>query len=180
MKLVIGLFVAFVCAGRLWAADQPVPIDASPQAVEAAYQAVRAGDAVPVTTLKQTAEVLLVKLINGAVATGEFLADQIPIVVKELLVWKTTYYAARVVFGIGLLVSAWTLLQYTIKKHRLWQDKSTRPANRYYDGEWWFLLFAIVPLTGLGIWHLSYFWWLLQITLAPRVWLIEYAASLVK
>jgi hypothetical protein len=176
--ILVGLLmiVTFNCL----AADQSVPIDSSPAAVEEAYQAVRAGDAVSVATLKQTAEGLLVKLINSATTAADFLADEIPKVIKELLLWKSIYYAAKVLFGIGLGLAAWYLLQYIIHQHKKWKNKSTRPSDQYYDGEWWFLLFGVVPLAGASFWNLSYFWNFLQIMLAPRVWLIEYAASLVK
>jgi hypothetical protein len=163
MKLLVVLFLGFLCAGKLLAADESVPIDTSQQAVEAAYQAVRAGDAVPVATLKQTAEGLLVKLINGAVATGEFLADQVPIVIKELIAWKTASYAATIVISIlAAGICGWLM----------YKDLTD------WDSVGIFLFSGMAGLISVIIMVVNVFN-LLQITLAPRVWLIEYAASLV-
>jgi hypothetical protein len=173
----IGCLVGAVMAfsdGAL-AAEESVPIDASPQAVEAAYEAVRNGDATPVISLKETAEAMLVKLINAATQTGEFIADQIPIVIKELLTYYTALYVVCMLAGALLLLTAWKLLLYTIKR-----DRELAEAAGYYDGYWWFMLFAIIPLTVVAGFLLVEIVNLLKITLAPRVWLIEYAASLVK
>lgn len=179
MKLVIGLFISFLFAGRLFAADQSVPIDTSPQAVEAAYQAVRAGDAVPVATLKQTAEGLLVKLINAATVAGDFLADQIPQVVRELLLYNTAYYTFLCLLGIAMAL----LGLYGSNKY--WKFYISLPVK--YSASCTTRQ-DVIPLPHLAwgafvpgfVMFLGNIDDLLKITLAPRVWLIEYAASLVK
>ncbi len=165
--VVFGLF--YVAASF---ADD-IKVDTSPQAVEAAYQQVRQGDALHVADLKETAEGLLVKLINAAVATGDFIADQIPIVIKELLTYYTALYAFRVALCLPFIYLGWWMFTRITKRF----SKDGKYAPEKCEGLRWFCLLPFGVALVICIAMIPN---LLMITLAPRVWLIEYAASLVK
>jgi hypothetical protein len=181
MRTILLFIIAIACivmCSHSRAAEESIQVDTSPQAIEAAYQAVRAGDAVPQVSLKETADALLIKLINVATATGEFIADQVPIVIKELL----RYYIALHLFKALLCIpffyfGYWIFTRIT----QFCSDKNGKydPYHRGsdYAGIRWL---ALIPHTiGIAI-LVTHIPPLLKITLAPRVWLIEYAASLVK
>jgi hypothetical protein len=133
-----------------------------------------------VASLKQTAEQLLIKLINAATAAGEFIVEEIPLVIKELLRFHTMYYTWLCALGFLFILTA-----YFITKTMLaWQ---ARLPSRDYDNvdkrDWprplVFTAGLILYIPGICIFT-AWFPSLLKITLAPRVWLIEYAANLVR
>lgn len=171
---VLAFCIGFFGWGLVRADDTSIKVDSSPQAVEAAYKAVREGTAEKVVTLKDTAETMLVKLINAATATGEFIADQLPIVIRELI----TYYTAVQVLlvAVTVLVIGLGCLFFHVITNNYTKDGEYKPG---YDGtglRWW----ALVPWALGSVGLVASVVGLLKITLAPRVWLIEYAASLVK
>jgi hypothetical protein len=170
LLLIIAIAVIATCSKIAHSAEAntSITVDTSPAAVEAAYAAVRAGDATPVASLKETAETMLVKLINAATTTGDFIVDQIPIVIKELLAFNTAKYVVFIVFGVALLV-LWGLVLRTIW---LLRDEIDRVMCSLLSC--FFLGVPALAIFGCNLLNL------LKITFAPRVWLIEYAASLVK
>jgi hypothetical protein len=186
LLLIIAIAVVATCSHTAHAADTTpthesvtsIAVDTSPAAVEAAYQAVRQGDATPVASLKDTAESLLVRLINAAVSTGEFIADQIPIVIKELMSYYTALYVFKALlclpfFYLGYWMFSRITRQFTNKEGVYDPDTS---RGDFVGVRW----FALVPyVVGMAVFVCA-IPPLLKITLAPRVWLIEYAASLVK
>lgn len=112
--------------------------------------------------------------LTGLQKTGEFVVEQAPDLVRQLILWNTAKYAALLVLGLLLLIVLGTI-SYKIAK-------AGTKSNAYDKDGYWIAssltglagLMSGVPLTitnGLG---------LLKITLAPKVWLLEYAASLVR
>ena len=131
--------------------------------------------------LKNVAEQALISLIQTATETMAFLKGEIPLAVKELLAYYTAVYVAYIL--IGFLFSAIGLFGFY--KIRSTKTLSRFPEKSSYAGDQgdvksfsWFLL-IISNLVGF----LVFIHWidnLLKITIAPRIWLIEYAAGLVK
>lgn len=117
-------------------------------------------------TLKEQATSMLQSLINAATQAGDFIKDQIPLVIQELLAYNTAYYAAWVVICL-----AWCIF-VTIKVWP-WAVKEADASDGFSFGCY---ALTMVPIIPAVICAFS----LLKITLAPRVWLIEYAAGLVK
>jgi hypothetical protein len=130
-----------------------------------------------VQDLKTQATAMLQQLITAATQTGEFIKEQVPLVIRELLAFNIALRIAQIVAGLFLVVVAALWLRYGLKLH-----KAAREAPGYYDGAWGFG--ALVPwgiATGVaGMMLVQGTIDLLKLTLAPRVWLIEYAAALVK
>ncbi|QCQ61877.1 hypothetical protein Barba19A_gp037 [Rheinheimera phage vB_RspM_Barba19A] len=116
--------------------------------------------------LQQRAEDVLLNLVNKAAEIGSAAFDEIPLVVQELLTWKFTESLLSFFSSCLLLFVSYKFTRW------LWKEIDTLEA-------------LLVPLGGLNI--VMYVvacpmftidW--LQIWLAPRVYLLEYAASLVK
>lgn len=116
---------------------------------------------------------LLQKASNGIDSAVSFSQAQIPDVVHQLLVWNFTTSLIFSVLGIGILLLSQYIAWRAIKYFRtVWEgdDLIDHPEVAFYITayllSWAFA--AWINLTWLKIW------------LAPKLYLIEYAASLVK
>lgn len=116
---------------------------------------------------------LLQKASNGIDAAVSFSQAQIPDVVHQLLVWN---FAASIIFsllGIALFVAAqyavWRIVKYLRKQ---WERDGLIDHPEVIPMVLaWFLTLAPLAWVDL-VW--------LKIWLAPKLYLIEYAASLMK
>jgi hypothetical protein len=118
--------------------------------------------------LKDAAEQALVSLIQSVADAASFLKGEIPIAVRELLTYYTALYVLYVVCAVVLA----TGIGLAIRKISRLEDWDT-DDKVFACG-----ITCIVPAIGV-VWLSSHVIDLLKITLAPRIWLIEYAASLV-
>lgn len=133
-----------------------------------------------VSTLDET----LVNILQKAVATGEkateFLVEQTPLVVIEMLNWYFAYYLLSFLLVIvGIFIVTPIVFKYTI-------HKSSKPNMLYdKDGDFYDDPRVLIPLT---IWsaiiipltvELGNLQWL-KIWIAPKLFLIEKLAELTK
>jgi len=109
------------------------------------------------------------------------LKGEIPIAVKELLTYYTVINAVYAVIGLILIVMGFRALKH-IQALCSYDNSRTSVAqdDAFHAGHvpW---LFCQIPAFIAGV--LMFFGHiepLLKVTLAPRIWLMEYAASLVK
>jgi len=146
-------------------------------------------------TASQTLTASLVDIIqqvSGGVKQGvSFLQQEIPDVIKQLLMWKMVSALAYAVFGVGIVVGSIVLIFKVLKK-----PKPIDPDKEYSRGNYQLsfcydedgdthpgIVFTPIVLVGLAVFGAgmaSNVMTALQIYIAPKVWLIEYAASLVK
>lgn len=111
----------------------------------------------------------LAELISLSVSGVEFLVSEIPDVLHQLLIWKATISA------ISML--CWVFLCIAIYKFNRWQIKfliKNKQLGEPYLAVNMFQGFLIIPL--IGLFDLNF----LKIWIAPKVFLIEYAAQMVK
>lgn len=108
---------------------------------------------------------LLQKASNGIDAAVSFSQAQIPDVIHQLLVWKMVLYGSRIgSFTILLAVTLWLIKKY------LKEESKYAPAIVLTSVI--FAVFSVVVVTSnIGN--------ALQLWIAPKIWMIEYAASLV-
>lgn len=117
----------------------------------------------------------LVEVINMAVSAKDFVVSETPDVLKQLLAWKFwenfAYFWAAVLL---IIFTAWAVPK-TIKICIEDEDKKDF-IDRYSPivGVNMFWVLMIIPIGCL----MNITW--LQIWIAPKIFLIEYAASLVK
>lgn len=149
------------------------------------------------TTLND-ALVTIIQKTQGAVESGvSFLSEQIPDVIQQLLMWK--FYEAVVwsIFGLLLFVVGTALvskglyhnLQYN-KWYEVWRNNSgdleKEAKLKYLEQEPKAVVYGIAGgfMGAVGIFGFCRFMIngmeAVQIYIAPKVWLIEYAASLAK
>jgi hypothetical protein len=134
------------------------------------------------STVNKTDEVLaqvLTKALEVAEKTGQFVVEQAPDVVQQLILYYTVLYWTFSLLGLFVLAVG---IPYSIK---LFKKAASRAAEYEYRSapdfaQFWggFATAAGSLLLGvpLALTHISD---ALKITLAPKVWLIEYAANLI-
>lgn len=115
---------------------------------------------------------MLVDVLSDAVRVKELIISELPEVIQQLLFWKSIESAAYCLISIVLSVVTYYGARFTIAS-----CKSTRYGKESYDeivglnAFWAFMLIPIIAFMSLD--------WL-QILVAPKVYLIEYAALLAK
>ena len=127
-------------------------------------------------TDKQLAEILK-KGLETAEKTGNFIVEQAPDLIRQLLIWKTVEYSVCVILGISLIIYFYR-----------WTKKvSKEMKENEYDFEDYFMdsfannLIAIGQLSLLIIGMIliaENLQDLIQIVFAPKIYLIEYSAKL--
>ncbi|HCK1581719.1 TPA: hypothetical protein NY337_003853 [Escherichia coli] len=129
---------------------------------------------------------LLQKASNGIDAAVSFSQAQIPDVVHQLLIWSFVHSALFQVAGLLLLIAAIKIPSFarTARNNgERWTSFDGRPndghfiSSAYYD-----ICTVFVPIFGsiMGVLIIAFNFEWLKILLAPKLFLIEYAASLVK
>jgi hypothetical protein len=121
------------------------------------------------------AESLLLRAIEGIETSGEFVIDQAPEVINELLRWHTI--ESLIYFSSGILL----ILLFPIAFYLLHKEVQRRKARAPYgEPEVMYAIFS--PILGFAeimaiIVILENLEWL-QILIAPKLYLLEYAAKL--
>ena len=111
----------------------------------------------------------------------DLLTTELPVFVEQLLLWKTASYTVAVFVCLTLCIYARKL--YKKGMTRAFEVTKENPNTFGYGlGEDYILLtnFWGAGLAGAFGWIglIKYVKELIQITLAPRIWLLEYAADL--
>lgn len=117
---------------------------------------------------------LIGKASNGIDASVSFLSAEIPDVIHQLLVWYAAKSAILTVLGLVLCV-AWFFTEKLILK-RLNENRVEFFEIAMFYG----LLGSFVRLIPMGAVCLMVSLDWLQIWIAPKIWLIEYASQLAK
>lgn len=122
--------------------------------------------------LQQAVAVLIEKSIRAFESGADFMADQLPEVVQQLLMWHTVLSAMKAVGAVLIVI---LLIVATFKA---W--KWAKSYKGHTDAWFVFAMFSVIGwgvfLPGAGfLWNLTW----LQIWVAPKIFLIEYAARMV-
>ena len=124
-------------------------------------------------TDQQLAEILK-KGLEAAEKTGNFVVEQAPDLIQQLIVWKTCEYIFLIIISIAFMFSLY-------KWHKSAMKRYDDFDGFYIKTEFFiYCIYAIVVILIFGIGLFQSFFNLLQILLAPKIWLIEYAANLIK
>ena len=128
--------------------------------------------------LQNATIVLINKAITATEKGAEFFSEQIPEVVNQLLIWNATRSFLATLFGIVIL---YFLFIFNIKQYKWWIE--TPNGERYRKIDENFALLALLNIIQLilipiTITFINLTW--LQILISPKIFLIEYAAKLIK
>jgi hypothetical protein len=118
----------------------------------------------------------LVQVINSAVNAKEFIVQQTPEVIQQLLLWHGVGGFLLFIAGVFWCVATVIVAKFSIKTLT-----SKLPDSAEYF-EYVFVYFLVcaggVAIALPGLCLLNFEW--LKVWLAPKVWLIEYASNLIK
>lgn len=139
--------------------------------------------------LQQALASILNVATDGIKAGTTFLEAQLPDVIQQLLMWKAVESLVYVGIGLCMVVSGCILLKYCIKKingvatatcDSFWCDYYSTSGNGVGFGGV-LLTLSTAPITISGL--CAFFGNLmtpLQIWIAPKIYLLEYATHLAK
>ena len=125
-----------------------------------------------------TYEQALTRFINttldAAEKVGDFAAAELPLLVQEALNWYFAYYLITFVCGIVLAIVL-LIADYKVFKAAREMDKENNDPGATILG--WGLIGSFIrfPIWGIGVGSLVNLQWL-KIWIAPKLWLIEFAA----
>ena len=120
--------------------------------------------------LQNTINDALLGLISSATSAQDFLLAEIPEVIRQLLMWKFAESFLYFSFSLAALgISVWAYRKLWIATKDMYEKEVARFAAGGIGG----LSVLIVVVEAFSL------TWL-QIWIAPKVYLIEYAATLVK
>jgi len=124
---------------------------------------------------------IIEKATTGIDAGVSFLSSEMPDVISQLIMWKMSYYSFYFVLGVILIITS-ILISKSMIKGRKNKDESIWWDGRYgmsEGGIFAAIVCAVAFSLGLimAILNLTR---IMQISIAPKIWLLEYAASLVK
>jgi len=122
--------------------------------------------------MNEQLQLALTEILNSAIAAKDFLVSEAPLVIQELLTWKLTWSLSMGLVSFAFMVTAMIV---AIKTWRL------AAADDYENIEWFFAT-AVSSFVGTIAFFamIDYLKWAVMITIAPKIYLIEYAAWLIK
>ena len=136
------------------------------------------------TTLDQALVAIINKTSNGIDSATTFLSQQLPDVVQQLLLWYFTYSLILTIIGIIIAsVTTYVLIKYSGKGEIIpgsydYLETLTHDDDGYLSPRTIFTGLVALVLYIISMSLISLTW--LKIWIAPKIFLIEYAASLVK
>ena len=124
-------------------------------------------------TDQQLAEILK-KGLEAAEKTGNFVVEQAPDLIQQLIVWKTCEYIFSILISIAFLFSVYKWYKSARKRYGVLDNFIDKTEFELFS------IYSIVVILIFGIALFNSFFNLLQVLLAPKIWLIEYATNLIK
>ena len=124
--------------------------------------------------LQEKANEVLLKLLEGIEQSGEFIVDQAPDVVQQLLRWHMVEALGMASLAVLCAVGVLWLSRVT------WKFFGSDVSAQLADGSamlYVILFMLLIPCCGIALSRLST---AAQIYVAPKLYLIEYAADLAR
>lgn len=124
--------------------------------------------------LQQALTAILNKTMTGVDAGVSFLSAEIPDVIHQLLLWKASMSALSMIACLVVCFVIYKINSFQWKVLKKWKEEREdfidhpELAINLFQIMWLFPVLALFSLDWLQIW------------LAPKIYLIEYAASLAK
>lgn len=130
---------------------------------------------------------LINKAVSTAEAASEFVLAELPDVVQQLLIWKAVESGLSMllfVFINAVLVYVWAKYSGVGEKYETAQGRTLHEPTLTHDeyGDWspHVIITGVCTLATHAVSWVAFDLDWLQILVAPKIYLIEYAAQLVK
>lgn len=117
---------------------------------------------------------ILTTALEAAKKTGEFVIEQAPDLIQQLLLFN---FVKSTVMAVICFVTTYLFFWSVKNRHWLTHEEFTY-GPKYQIGPQIVVWIFVLPLSiGFGIWN---FMNALKIAIAPKIWLIEYTVGLVQ
>lgn len=126
--------------------------------------------------LQKATATLIEKSISAFDSGATFMSEQIPEVIHQLLLWQMVYSGGKAICAV-LLMIIFVVVDYKTFKH-LWSTEHDAFWNDKFIGGYLLCGTGIRFLWAIPLSMINFTW--LQIWIAPKIFLLEYAAKLVK
>lgn len=130
------------------------------------------------TVLDDALADILLKASESVGNAKEFVLAEVPDVVQQALLWYGVYNLVMLFVGILTLIACYKV---TKKAFTDFTDKDTVFGKLHYESQgiiWAPVILANIFLPVSAIVNINLVW--LKIWIAPKIWMLEYAASIVK
>jgi hypothetical protein len=130
---------------------------------------------IAINPLEQALSEILNKGVAGIEKGVDFLNAELPDVIEQLLLWKGVYSVIELIVGCLIIFGCWKIPYILYKKHKKTigeLDEIILPLCGTFG------VIIILVLVIMGLCLINFKW--LQILIAPKIYLIEYAAELIK
>lgn len=118
------------------------------------------------------------KAVDAVVDAGNkavgFVADQLPDVIQQLILYNTVKYSMTIVLSLATIVAYVWMVRYFCKRADDMED-----AFKFDEGVFMVSFICGIISAAMTIVGIINIYKLLLITTAPKVWLLEYAAKLI-
>ena len=122
-------------------------------------------------TDKQIANILS-KALEMAERTGTFIIDQTVDVLQQLVLWRICFHSLRIVLFAGLIFAAYKMIKY-LNALVIEHDEDTYIVAFIFG---YIISVIVIVFSLIALWiHIED---LVQLLVAPKVYLIEYAVEL--
>lgn len=121
--------------------------------------------------MKDTLNQALQEILDTLIATKDFVIEQAPDVVQQLLMWNTTACSIGTVVGL-ILLSVGFMMYY--HNDKLFKENNKNNWDENLSAFW-----LILSVIGFII-SMSFGFTLLKILIAPKLYVIEYIINMVK
>ena len=137
--------------------------------------------------LQQALTEILTKTVDGIDSGVEFMHAELPDVIEQLLMWYAVKGVICFLFGL-LLILAWVATFNYILKRRpqdggenfLWERWSHKDENELKIEAQLFIVISGILAAIFSMVYIPEIMTTIKIWIAPKIWIIEYTARLVK
>lgn len=125
---------------------------------------------------------ILQKGIEVAEKSGHFIIEQAPDLIQQLIIWKSVSYIFNILVGLSLLYAYYQW--YKMVKNKIENNNNNNNKGILWDEDFEdypgliisgvFIVIISISILFISIHNL------IQIIIAPKIWLIEYTMNLIK
>ena len=125
---------------------------------------------------------ILQKGIEVAEKSGHFIIEQAPDLIQQLIIWKSVSYIFNILVGLSLLYACYQW--YKMVKNKIEKNNNNNNKGILWDEDFedypgliiggLFIVIISISILFISIHNL------IQIIIAPKIWLIEYTMNLIK
>ncbi len=139
--------------------------------------------------LEDTANQALMAIIDNAATAKEFILAELPEVVQQLLIWRIADNVLWILYDLAIIATLLWMFSKMLPKYKAAFRKGTDDETDFPESEanFWYVAGGVVHFIITAVLFFKYAptvirrtGEIIQVSVAPKVYLLEYASSLVQ